>query len=208
MRTLNNEVKTLTEQVKKLDDATRWAEELTEANAILTAEVTSLRESIDKAKANSIEEYKDSQPFFNLLVSQYGEGFEDFQKQAITLFPNVDFSPIQIKLTVPSTSRPDDEVDNGEGTFLRMLSLLKWLKATVSLKLKRRRLMRRMRPLPLKNGRFDVFIFFFFNPNLRTIWVPYFGTFEILFLSWNHYYLCFPHICARIFNHPLPCFCE
>lgn len=109
------------EQVKKLDDVTRWAEELMEANAILTAEVTSLRESIDKAKANAVEEYKDLQPFFNLLGSQYGEGFEDFRKQAIALFPNVDFSLIQIELTIPSTSRPDDEVvevDDGEGDIL------------------------------------------------------------------------------------------
>lgn len=109
------------EQVKKLDDVTRWAEELMEANAILTAEVTSLRESIDKAKANAVEEYKDLQPFFNLLGSQYGEGFEDFRKQAVALFPNVDFSLIQIELTIPSTSRPDDEVvevDDGEGDIL------------------------------------------------------------------------------------------
>lgn len=82
------------EQVKKLDDVTRWAEELMEANAILTAEVTFLRESIDKAEANAVEEYKDLQPFFNLLGSQYGEGFEDFRKQAVALFPNVDFSLI------------------------------------------------------------------------------------------------------------------
>ena len=68
-RTLNNEVKALMEQVKKLDGATCRTEELTKANAILTAEVTSLRDSIDKAKANAIEEYKDSQPFFNLLES-------------------------------------------------------------------------------------------------------------------------------------------
>lgn len=119
------------EQVKKLDDVTRWAEELMEANAILTAEVTSLRESIDKAKANAVEEYKDLQPFFNLLGSQYGEGFEDFRKQAIALFPNVDFSLIQIELTIPSTSRPDDEVvevDDGEGDILEKVVASKVVK--------------------------------------------------------------------------------
>lgn len=119
------------EQVKKLDDVTRWAEELMEANAILTAEVTSLRESIDKAKANAVEEYKDLQPFFNLLGSQYGEGFEDFRKQAVALFPNVDFSLIQIELTIPSTSRPDDEVvevDDGEGDILEKVVASKVVK--------------------------------------------------------------------------------
>ena len=82
------------EQVKKLDSSTCRAEELTKANAILTVEVTSLCESIDKVKADVVEEYKDSQPFFNLLRSQYGEGFKDFWKKAITLFPNMDFSPV------------------------------------------------------------------------------------------------------------------
>nr|POE77232.1 hypothetical protein CFP56_36646 [Quercus suber] len=116
--TLNNEVKALTEQVKKLNGATRGIEELMEANAILTAEMTSLRESINKAKANVVKEYKDSQPFFNLVGSQYREGFEDFKKQATVLFPNMDFSHVQIKLTVPPTPKPNDEVvevDDGEG---------------------------------------------------------------------------------------------
>ena len=109
-RTLHSKVKALTEQVKKLDGATYRDKELTEADSILTADVTSLRKSMDKAKADAIKEYKDSHPFFNLLGSQYGEGFEDFRKQAVVLFPNVDISSVQIKLTVPSTPRVDDEV--------------------------------------------------------------------------------------------------
>lgn len=79
-----------------------------EANAILTAEVTSLRESMDKAKADAIEEYKNSHPFFNLLGSQYGEGFEDFRKQAAICFLNV-ISSIQSELTIPLTPRMVDE---------------------------------------------------------------------------------------------------
>ena len=109
------------EQVKKLDSATCRAEELTVANAILTVEVTSLCESIDKAKANTIEEYKNSQPFFNLLGSQYREGFKDFLKQAVALFPNMDFSPVQIKFIVPLTPKLEDEVvevDDREGDIL------------------------------------------------------------------------------------------
>ena len=46
--------------MKKLDGATSRAKELTEANAILMAEVTSLHESMDKAKADAIKEYMDS----------------------------------------------------------------------------------------------------------------------------------------------------
>lgn len=101
--TLKGEVTTYTEQVKKLDGASCWVEELTEVNAILTNEVTSLQESMDKAKAEAFEEYKDLQLFFNLLWSQYDEGFKDFKKQSIVLFPNVDFSFVQIDTTVPMT---------------------------------------------------------------------------------------------------------
>ena len=89
MKPLSQEVKALTEQVKKLEGSTHRAKELTNANAILTAEVTSLSESLDRAKADAVEEYKDLQPFFNLLGSQYDEGFEDFKKQVVAFFPNM-----------------------------------------------------------------------------------------------------------------------
>lgn len=110
MKTLSQEVKALTEQVKKLEGSTHRAKELMDANAILTAEVTSLRESLDRAKADVVEEYKDLQPFFNLLGSQYDEGFEDFRKQVVAFFPNMNFSSIQIKLTVPPILKSNDEV--------------------------------------------------------------------------------------------------
>lgn len=44
------------------------------------AEMVSLRESVDKAKADAVKEFKYSQPFFDLLGSQYGKSFEDFRK--------------------------------------------------------------------------------------------------------------------------------
>nr|POE57392.1 hypothetical protein CFP56_05992 [Quercus suber] len=67
-------------QVKKLDSASRRIEELTKAYSILTTKVASLRESVDKAKANVVKEFKDLQSFFDLLGSQYSEGFKDFKK--------------------------------------------------------------------------------------------------------------------------------
>lgn len=96
--------------MKKLDGASCWVEELTKVNAILTNEVTSLQESMDKAKAEAFEEYKDLQLFFNLLWSQYDEGFKDFKKQSIVLFPNVDFSFVQIDTMVPMTPWVDNEI--------------------------------------------------------------------------------------------------
>lgn len=59
-RAFHGKVNTLTKQVKNLNGATRRAEELTEANTILTAEVTSIYETWDKARADAIEDYKDS----------------------------------------------------------------------------------------------------------------------------------------------------
>lgn len=57
------------EQVKKLDGASHRAEKLVKVNSILIVEMTSLRESIDKFKADTIKEFKDSQPFVDLLGS-------------------------------------------------------------------------------------------------------------------------------------------
>ena len=65
---------------------------------------------MDKAKADVIEEFKDMQSFFDLLGPQYSEGFEDFKKQAVVLFPNGEFSSVQIYTTIPMTPRRDDEV--------------------------------------------------------------------------------------------------
>lgn len=90
------------------------AEKLTEANVVQTAKVASLYKSIEMAKANAFEGYKDSQDFFDLLGSQYGECFEDFHKQATVLFPDVDFSSVQIDISVPMTPKADDEVDDIE----------------------------------------------------------------------------------------------
>lgn len=46
--------------MKKLDGAFRRVEKLVKANSILTVEMTSLRESIDKFKADTVKEFKDS----------------------------------------------------------------------------------------------------------------------------------------------------
>lgn len=55
--------------MKKLDGASHRAEKLVKVNSILIVEMTSLRESIDKFKADTIKEFKDSQPFVDLLGS-------------------------------------------------------------------------------------------------------------------------------------------
>ena len=89
--------------MRQLTGTIRQVEELTKANFNLTTELTALRERVDKAKADAMEEFKNSQPFFNELGVQYSEGFEGFRKQTVLLFPGLDFSSIQIDTTIPIT---------------------------------------------------------------------------------------------------------
>nr|POE97876.1 hypothetical protein CFP56_33816 [Quercus suber] len=72
-------------------------------------ELTALRKHVDKDKANAMEEFKDSQPSFNELRVQYGEGFEGIRKQIVLLFPGLDFSSVQVNMTIPITPGGDDE---------------------------------------------------------------------------------------------------
>ena len=72
---------------------------------------------MDKVKEEAIEQFQVSQPYFNEMMGYYRDGFEDFRKQAVLLFPDLDFSQIQIKLnalmTLTSEPVPDDEeIDN------------------------------------------------------------------------------------------------
>lgn len=53
-----------------------------------------LSEHMDKVKEEAIEEFQVFQPYFNEMGGYYGDDFEDFQKQAVLLFPNLDFSQI------------------------------------------------------------------------------------------------------------------
>nr|POE57165.1 hypothetical protein CFP56_34128 [Quercus suber] len=80
------------------------------------SEVLALHEHMEKVKKEVIEEYQVPQPYFNEVGGYYGDDFEDFYKQAVLMFPNLDFSFIQIKLSAPMTfaAKPilnDEETD-------------------------------------------------------------------------------------------------
>ena len=94
-------------------DLPNWRAE----NANLKFEVAALHEHMDKVKEEAIEKFQVSQPYFNEMMGCYRDGFEDFHKQAVLLFPDLDFSQIQIKLnalmTLTGEPVPDDEeIDN------------------------------------------------------------------------------------------------
>lgn len=57
---LNGEVNTQKAKVTQLEGITRRVEELTKANTNLTTELTVFREEIDKVKADTIEDFKES----------------------------------------------------------------------------------------------------------------------------------------------------
>ena len=72
-----------------------------------------LHEHMDKVK-EAIEEYQVSQPYFNEIRVYYGDGFEDFHKQVILMFPDLDFSQILIKLTAPTTPAAEPIPNNAK----------------------------------------------------------------------------------------------
>lgn len=79
----------------------------------------------------------------------------------------------------------------------------KWFKVTVHLRMKRQRERETMLPPPLKKESFYVYFSLFlknFNSNLKTIWVPCFGTRDILTLSCNNRQFYFTYHCMNAFT--------
>ena len=84
IRTLNNELK---EVRRKLEEADRQKEKLQQ-------EVTTLREKVETAGTDAIQEFKASQSFIDSCADYYGTGFDDCLKQVASVFPELDLSGI------------------------------------------------------------------------------------------------------------------
>lgn len=73
---------------------------------------------MEKVREEAIEEYQGSQLYFNEIRGYYGDGFEDFHKQVVLMFLDLDFSQIQIRLTALTTPAaetiPNDVETNEE----------------------------------------------------------------------------------------------
>nr|POF25014.1 hypothetical protein CFP56_37975 [Quercus suber] len=85
-----------------------FVEELTKSNTNLTTKFAAFQEQVNKAGANVIKGFKDSLPFFNLLRAQYGEGFGDFCKHIILLYPDLVFFFVQIDTSILMTPHGGD----------------------------------------------------------------------------------------------------
>ena len=63
------------------------------------------------ARANTIIEFKASQPFIDACVVYYGDRFEDCLKQARSISPNLELSKITMDDPLPTTLIGDDIVN-------------------------------------------------------------------------------------------------
>ena len=85
----------------KLSGMTHQTNDLAKENALLKSEVVALHEHMGKVNEEAIKEYQGSQPYFNEMGGgYYKDGFEDFQKQVVLMFPNLHFSQIQILIPI------------------------------------------------------------------------------------------------------------
>nr|POE62236.1 hypothetical protein CFP56_71360 [Quercus suber] len=87
---------------------------LVKENANMKSEVVVLYEHMGKVKEETIKEYQVSQSYFNEMGGYYGDGFEDFYKQTILMFPSLDFSQIQIKVTTLTTLTAEPNLDDAD----------------------------------------------------------------------------------------------
>lgn len=83
-------------------------------NSNLKSELMGLCEYMDKAKVEAIAEFQTSQTYFDEMGAMYGDDFKDFRKQAILLYPGVEFSQVQIDTVVLPTPGPTDVLDEEE----------------------------------------------------------------------------------------------
>ena len=59
------------------------------------ADLQHLVGQVEGSKATAVSEFKASEAFEDINARYFLSGFEAFKKQAIQLFPGLDFSPIQ-----------------------------------------------------------------------------------------------------------------
>ena len=107
LHTLNKEVTTLTE---KLKEEACLREKVQEEKTNLKVELTAIYGQVEMARADTIIEFKASQPFIDACTIYYGDGFEDYLKQVRSVYPNLDLSKISMDDPLPTTLVGGDTV--------------------------------------------------------------------------------------------------
>lgn len=87
----------------------------------LAVELTTLREQMDKAKADTMVEFRASQPFIGGCGVYYGDGFDDCLKQVGSVYFDLDLSKITLNDMVPTTFGVGDTINEESDDFAHMV---------------------------------------------------------------------------------------
>ena len=94
-----------------LAEETYQFEEAEKAKTNLATKFASLREQMEKAKADAVVEFKDSQSFIDACGVYYGVGFEVCLKQVGSIYPNLDLSKVTLDDPMSTTPWGGDTVN-------------------------------------------------------------------------------------------------
>ena len=83
-------------------------------NKKLEEELMTLRKQVEKAGADSVQEFKASQSYIDSCANYYSTGFEDCLKQVASTFTKLDLSGITMEDSMPTTPAGDTVVDEGD----------------------------------------------------------------------------------------------
>lgn len=96
---------------KKLKEESRPREEAKKAKVGLVMELTTFREQIEKAKVDTIAEFRASQPFIDANVVYYDNSFEACLQQVGSIYLDLDLSKVSLDDLLPTTPAGCDTVD-------------------------------------------------------------------------------------------------
>jgi len=106
----------LMEKNSLLEKATRSCEDLAKASTNMTTELATLHDQMEQVKMDAVAEFRTSQPYYNRCGGFYGNGFNDYLKKVVALYPNQDLSQVVINDTVPLTpSGVDAAINEADG---------------------------------------------------------------------------------------------
>ena len=77
----------------------------------MVTELSTLREQMEKAKANAMADFRASKPFIDACGIYYGVGFKDCLKQVRYVYPDLDLSKVTLDDLVSMTPGGGDTVD-------------------------------------------------------------------------------------------------
>ena len=81
---------------EKLKQESNLLEKAQKAKESLETELTTFHEQTEKAKADVVVDFKDSQSFIDVYAVYYGEGFDDCLKWVGFVYPDLDLSKISM----------------------------------------------------------------------------------------------------------------